>query len=161
MPQKLLPTIPDGETAINNLISVVRKEQQWTYFCGGQPVFQHSEEDRKSFLMFTAQLCVQGACSQAQIMRAFGVSKNSVLRSVAKYRQEGIDGFYRPRKGRGPSVMRDEVAVRAQGLLDSGYTRKEVAEELNIKYDTLGKAINSGRLQEPTTDRKKFQKPEI
>ena len=101
MPQPLLPIIPHGATPINEIISVVREEGQWTYFCGIQPVFQHSEKDRRSFKMFTAQLCVQGACSQAQIIRTFGVSKNSVLRSVAKYRQEGIEGFYRPRKGRG------------------------------------------------------------
>ena len=67
--------------------------------------------------MFTAQLCCQGACTQAQIIRAFGVSKNSVLRSVAKYREEGINGFYGPRRGRGPSVMTAEVIVQAEKLL--------------------------------------------
>ena len=28
----------------------------WTYFCGAQPVFHHTETDRHSFRMFTAQL---------------------------------------------------------------------------------------------------------
>lgn len=116
MPQALLPIVPPGATPINDVISVVRQEQQWTYFCGVQPVFQHPEDDRRSFRMFTAQLCVQGVCSQAQIIRAFGVSKNSVLRSVAKYRQEGIDGFYRPRKGRGASVMTAELTLQAQNF---------------------------------------------
>ena len=101
MPQALLPMIPDGATRINDLISVVREAQRWTYFCGVQPVFQHLEDDRKSFRMFTAQLCCQGACTQAQIIRTFGVSKNSVLRSVAKYREEegwcqGPDSNQRP-----------------------------------------------------------------
>ena len=91
MPQALLPMIPDGATQISDLISVVRQDKQWTYFCGVQPVFQHPEGDRRSFRMFTAQLCCQGVCTQAQILRTFGVSKNSVLRSVAKYRQEGIE----------------------------------------------------------------------
>jgi hypothetical protein len=100
--------------------------------------------------MFSAQLCVQGACTQAEIIRAFGVSKNSVLRSVAKYRAEQIDGFYRPRKGRGPSVMTAEVSSRAQELLDGGRSRKETAEELGIKYDTLRKAIEGGRVRAPT-----------
>ncbi len=161
MPQALLPIIPPGATPINELISVVREQQQWTYFCGVQPVFRHPEEDRGSFRMFTAQLCVQGACSQAQIIRAFGVSKNSVLRSVAKYRQEGIDGFYRPRKGRGASVMTAEVTSQAQNLLDSGYCRRDAAEELGIKYDTLRKAIDQGRLREPTPATEESQKPAI
>jgi transposase len=159
MIQALLPIIPDGATEINDVISVVREEQQWTYFCGIQPVFQHPEDDQKSFRMFTAQLCVQGACSQAQIIRVFGVSKNSVLRNVAKYRKDGIDGFYRSRKGRGASVMTAEVTARAQNLLDSGNTRKEAAKELDIKYDTLRKAIDRGRLQEPTPCEEESRKP--
>jgi hypothetical protein len=98
--------------------------------------------------MFTAQLCCQGACTQAQIIRTFGVSKISVLRSVAKYRREGIDGFYRPRRSRGSPVMTAEVTDRAERLLDLGHTRSEVAEELGVKYDTLRKAINQGRVQQ-------------
>ncbi len=98
--------------------------------------------------MFTAQLCCQGACTQAQIIRAFGVSKNSVLRSIAKYRREGISGFYQRRQSHGPLVMTAEVTAQAQRLLDLGHTRSEVAEELGVKYDTLRKAINQGRLRE-------------
>ncbi|NQT39071.1 MAG: helix-turn-helix domain-containing protein, partial [Planctomycetes bacterium] len=149
MPQALLPVIPRGATRISDLISVVRQDDQWTYFCGVQPVFEHAENDRQSFRMFTAQLCCQGACTQAQIMRTFGVSKNSVLRSVAKYRHEGIDGFYGPRRGRGGSVMTAEVIVQAEKLLALGHSHNEVAEELGVKCDTLRKAINQGRVHEP------------
>ena len=149
MPQALLPMIPDGATRINDLISVVREAQRWTYFCGVQPVFQHLEDDRPSFRMFTAQLCNQGACTQAEIIRTFGVSKNSVLRSVAKYRQEGIDGFYRPRRGRGSSVMTAEITAQAEEQLNLGHCRSKVAENLGIKYDTLRKAINQGRVRKP------------
>ena len=78
--------IPDGATPINDLISVVRQDDGWTYFCGVQPVFQHAENDRRAFRMFTAQLCCQGACTQAEILRVFGVSKQSLIRNVAKYR---------------------------------------------------------------------------
>jgi len=161
MAQALLPIIPPGATSINELISVVGQGHQWIYFCGVQPVFQHAQKDRSSFRMFTAQLCVQGACSQAQIMRAFGVSKNSVLRSVAKYRREGIERFYRARKGRGASVMIAELTSKAQRLLDTGYSRTEVAEELGIKYDTLRKAINRGGLQESTASTEQSQKPVV
>ena len=93
MPQALLPLIPPGASAISTLISVVRDEQQWTYFFGVHPVFRHADDDRRSFRMFTAQLCCQGACTQAQIIRTFGVSKSSLLRSTEKYRQAGIEGF--------------------------------------------------------------------
>jgi transposase len=149
MPQALLPIIPAGATPINDVISVVREGSQWTYFYGVHPVFHHPEDDRQSFRMFSAQLCCTGACTQAQIIRCFGVSKNSVLRSVAKYQQEGAKGFYQPRRGRGPSVMTAQVTAQAQRCLDLGHTRREVAEEVGINYDTIRKAIKRGDLREP------------
>jgi transposase len=131
------------------LISVVRQDGQWFYFCGTQPVFQHAEGNLRAFRMFTAQLCAQGACKQAEIVKAFGVSKSSVLRSVNKYRQEGIDGFYKPRRARGAPVMTPEVVQQAQQLFEEGRSKTEVARELNIRYETLRKAIDQGRVQLP------------
>ena len=153
--------IPGGATQINELISVVREGKEWTYFCGVQPVFRHAEDDRQSFRMFTAQLCCQGACTQAEIIRTFGVSKNSILRSTKKFREEGIEGFYRPRRGRGPSVMTADVSAQAQRLLDLGRSRREIAKELGVKYDTLRKAIDQGRLREaaPTLQEEVPHKP--
>ena len=45
--------------------------------------------------------------------------------------------------------MTTEVAAEAQRLLSAGRSRHEVADELAVKYDTLRKAIQQGRLQEP------------
>ena len=69
-----------------------------------------------------------------EIQRAFGVSKNSVSRSVKKYREEGAEAFFRPRNGRGPSVITEEVKPRIEELFSTGKSPKEVAEELGIKY---------------------------
>ena len=148
MPQLLLPMIPAGASRISDLVSVVRENGEWTYFCGVQPVFRHSEEDQRSFRMFTAQLVCQGACQQVDILRTFGVSKNSVKRSVKKYREEGIASFYGARKKRGATVLTAAVIAEAQRLLSAGRSRREAAEELAVKCDTLGKAIQQGRLQE-------------
>ena len=150
MPQAFLPLIPDGATGISDRISVAQENQQWTYFCGIAPVFRHAQDDRRSFCMFTAQLICQGACRQIDIIRAFGVSANSVRRSVDKYEQEGISGFFQPRKARGPTVMTDEVITQTQQLLSQGCSRGEVADQLAVRYDTLRKAINQGRLHEPS-----------
>ena len=150
MPQALLPLIPDGATPINDRISVVRENEEWAYFCGIDPVFRHPEKDLQSFRMFTAQLVCQGACQQVDIIRVFGVSTQSVRRNVKKYREEGIAAFFRPRQGRGPTVMTDPITLRAQELLSRGCSRCEVADELGVRYDTLRKAINQGRLHEPT-----------
>jgi transposase len=127
----------------------VRQNGQWIYFCGAQPVFHHAENDRRSFRMFAAQLICQGACRQVDLMRAFGVSKNSVIRSVDKYRAGGVEAFYAPRLTRGASVMTPEVTAQAQQLLGAGWSRTEVAERLGLKRDTFRKAIQQGRLTQP------------
>ena len=99
--------------------------------------------------MYTAQLCVQGACKQSEIIKAFGVSKSSVLRSVNKYREEGIEGFYKPRRTRSASVMTPQVIQLAEQLFAKGTSKVEVARELNIPCDTLRKAIDQGRVTRP------------
>jgi len=150
LPQALLPLIPDGATQISDRISVVRHNDEWTYFCGVAPIFRHPETDRRTFRMFTAQLVCQGACQQVDIVRTFGVSSNSVKRSVKTYREHGAAGFYRPRKVRGATVLTDQVQVQAQELLSRGCSRREVADQLDVRYDTIRKAINQGRLHEST-----------
>jgi hypothetical protein len=145
-----LPLIADGATRISDLISVVCENDQWIYVCGVHPVFRHAKNDRCAFRMFTAQLICQGVCRQVDIVRTFGVSKNSVIRSVNAYRTGGVGAFYTPRAPRGASVITPEVAARAQPLLGAGWSPSEVAKELGLKLDTLRKAIQQGRLIRPT-----------
>jgi hypothetical protein len=149
MPQALLPLVPDGATAINGFFSVVREGGQWTYYLGVRPVFQHAEDDQRSFRMFTAQLICQGGCRQSEIVRTFGVSAISVKRSVKQYRANGIEGFYQRRRGRGATVLTPEIAQQAQSLLFQGRSRSQVAAQLGLKLDTLRKGILQDRVSEP------------
>ena len=101
------------------------------------------------FQVTTSQLIDAGSCRQAEVVRAFGVSKTSVARALRRYRQEGVEGFFRPRLvRRGGTVLNEEVLASAQQLLDQGVDRATVAEELGVKRDTLRKAISDGRLRE-------------
>jgi transposase-like protein len=149
MPQLQLPLIPSGNKSINDVWSVANTGSNWSYFCGLMPVFTHAADSLPSFRMFTAQLVCQGACKQVEIQRVFGVSKNSVGRSVKKYREEGAEAFFRPRNGRGPSVITDEVKPRIEELFAAGKSSQKVAKELGIKHDTLRKAIQQGRVIGP------------
>jgi hypothetical protein len=99
--------------------------------------------------MFTAQMVCNGSCKQAEIVRAFGVSKNSVSRSVAKFEEDGQAAFFAPRKGRGSSVITPEVKTRIEEMFVLGKDSHEAAEELGIKHDTLCKAIRQGRVAKP------------
>ena len=149
MPQMQLPLIPSGTKSINNIWSVDNMGERWTYFQGVAPVFAHDTKCLPSFRMFTAQLVCNGCCKQAEIVRAFGVSKSSVGRAVKKYREGGIAAFFQPRKGRAGSVITESVKARVEELLVSGVSAEDAAEELGIKYDTLRKAIAQNRVARP------------
>ncbi len=150
VPQGWLPLIPNGSTAVNDVLSVEKTGKRWTYFFGLHPVFFHEEKDRQSFFMFTAQLVCQGICKQVEIIRAFGVSKSSVVRAVKKFERGGAKAFFPNRKGHSGLVLTDEVKANAQELLNLGMSKREVAEKLGVKYDTLRKAVSDGRLSEPS-----------
>ena len=149
MSQLMLPAIPYGATEISDLVSVWRDGEQWTYFLGTYPVYSHRADDQRMFRLVTAQLIQSGACRHKEIVETFGVSKSSVNRALKKLRDQGAEAFFKRREGRGSgSVLTPQILDQAQGLLDQGYSRRDLADELGVKYDTLRKAINDGRLRE-------------
>ena len=149
MPQLLLPIFPDGVTEITPVLGLIKKDGQVTYFHGGLPVFTHDERDLSSFRMITAQFCASGTAKQAEICRVFGVHKLTMIRAVKLFRTEGPASFYAPRRTRGPAVLTKEVLALAQEKLNEGLSPSQVADELDIKSDTLRKAILAGRLKKP------------
>jgi hypothetical protein len=116
---------------------------------GVHPIGRHSPDDRCMFQILTAQLIDAGACTQAEVVRAFGVPKISVARALRRYREDGVAAFFKTRRGRrGGTVLTAEVLAAAQQLLDQEVGRAAVAEELGVPADTLRKAIDDGRLRE-------------
>ncbi|MCD6485750.1 MAG: helix-turn-helix domain-containing protein, partial [Syntrophobacterales bacterium] len=100
------------------------------------------------------QLYVNGSATQAEICRAFGVSKISVKRSVKLYREKGMAGFYAEPNRRGAAVLTPPVLDKVQELLDAGRPIPEIAKELALKADTLRKAVQAGKLYQPLKKRR-------
>lgn len=149
MLQTQMPLFPEGVTPITPLLAFSQQDGRVTYFNAGLPVFVHDEDDLASFRMITAQFCINGTTQQVELVRAFGVTKISVKRAVKRYRQEGPKGFYAPQKRRGPAILTPEVLAQAQQLFDEGLETAEVADRLDVKYDTLSKAVRAGRVHQP------------
>lgn len=146
MPQMLLPIFPYESTSINPLLGFMRKDDMVYYFNGMMPIFSHPVTDLNSFRLITSQLVVNQVASQRDIMEAFGVSKISVKRYVKIYRQEGADGFFKPRKGRGCNVLTKQVLLKIQGYLNEGRSVSSICKEMGLKSDTVNKAIRDSRL---------------
>ena len=146
MPPLQSPTFPIGVTPITSLLGFLKEDNNITYFYGSLPVFSHKEEDKDSFRMITAQFCASGHTKQIEIARAFGVTSISVKRSVKLYRAEGPRGFYKPKIRRGAAVLTPSVIKQAQQLLSEHEEVGNISLKLNIKPDTLSKAIRAGKL---------------
>lgn len=120
MPQLQLPIFPEGMTLINQNLGFVKKDGTVSYIYGSLPVFSHDVDDIQTFRMFTSQLYINGSASQAEICRAFGVSKISVKRSVKLYREKGSAGFFMEPNRRGPVVLTPPVLEKIQGVARFG-----------------------------------------
>jgi transposase len=150
MPQLMLPFISAGVTNINSLVTVWELEGSWIYFFGVYPIYSHSPDDQRMFRLTIANLIESGACRQIEIISAFGISKSGVIRAQKKLRTHGPDAFFIEQRGcrTGGTILTPKILDRAQRLLDDGLSKKDVAEELHVKYDTLRKAVYDGRLKD-------------
>lgn len=148
MPQRQLPIFPAGVTEVNPRIAVQKEAGRVCYIHGHLPVFQHEEQDVRSFRMFTSQMGVSGTVKPKEIVKAFGVPMVTVKRYVKLYRDQGPKGFYeaKPRHS-SASVLKGEALEQAQRSLDEGRSVPEVAGELEVLANTLHKAIRAGRLR--------------
>jgi len=149
MPQLQLPIFPEGMTLINANLGVMTQDGTVTYIYGSLPIFSHAVDDVKTFRMITSQFYVNGSAKQADICRAFGVSRISVKRSVKLYREKGMAGFFEKPRRRGAAVLTPDVLKEVQSMLDNERSIPEIAREMGLKADTLRKAVSSGKLHKP------------
>jgi transposase len=148
MPQLQLPIFPAGVTEINSRIAVQTEAGKVVYIHGHLPVFQHEEQDVRSFRMFTSQMIEGGTVKPIEIVKTFGVPMITVKRYMKVYREQGTKGFYeaKPRHS-SASVLKGKVLEQAQQLLDEGRNVPDVAAELEVLTNTLHKAIRAVRLR--------------
>src|SRR5438067_13524885 len=98
MPQLQLPIFPAGVREINRQIAVQKEAGRECYIHGHLPVFQHEEQDVRSFRMFTSQMTVSGAVKPKEIVQTVGGPMITVKGYVKLYRDSGAKGFYEPKR---------------------------------------------------------------
>ncbi len=146
---EILPLIPYGATKIANNLSVISENDEWTYYHGVLPVTTHKASDTRFFRMITSSFILNGVCRNADIIRVFNVSKSSVIRNCKKCGERGSDAFFK-NSGKGErksKVLTEDKLKKAEELLLASFSRSEVASKIGVKYDTLSKAMQDGRLK--------------
>jgi hypothetical protein len=147
MPQLQLPIFPDGTKEINRDLGVQYADGKVVYLHGHLPVFQHEENDLKSFRLFTSQLVASGVARAREVVEAFGVPLGTVKRYAALFRQQGPAGFYQnPPRQRSETKLTPAIKQQAEALLSAGCSVAEVARQSGLLATTLHKAIRAKRL---------------
>lgn len=147
MPQLQLPIFPDGTKEINRDLGVQCAGGKVVYLHGHLPVFQHEENDLKSFRLFTSQMVANGVARAREVGEAFGAPLGTVKRYAGLFRREGPSGFYqsKPRR-RSETKLTPAIKEQAQALLSAGCSVAEVARQTGVLATTLHKAIRAKRL---------------
>jgi len=118
---------------------------QLPLFPVGSTLITHDLFFEKRSGTINSQFHINGYVKQSDIVKAFGVTKISVKRRVALYRKKGVKGFYQPRKTRGAAILTLPVLTTIQHLLDEDLSLKDIANQLDLKQDTLAKAVKAGK----------------
>ena len=119
------------------------------YFYNLQPYDCHPAGDRRAMLLRAAKLQVVSRVRQADLMRAFQVSRPTVARAVRRYREHGEDAFYEPLRRRGRTVVDAELADKATNLLASGMSGNACARHLGIAATTFKANRRAGVIVDP------------
>ncbi|MCD4676297.1 MAG: hypothetical protein K8S18_09935 [Desulfobacula sp.] len=150
MPQTFFPIFPDDSVYLNSDIAIKTINEIVFYFNGLMPIYQHHKDDYRSFRYISSQLYVLGNVKQVEIVKTFNVSKESVKRWVKVYKEEGASGFFKTRKSKKKGkVLTKEILQKIQSLLNMGQSVSIIGKSLDIKPDTIRKAILYGRLTKP------------
>jgi hypothetical protein len=132
---------------ISDVVCVENLNGTWTYSVYLWPIYTHEQSQRVQFRYIAATLINAGLCKQVEIVRAFGVDRKMLGRAQQQLRERGAESFFQKRPGRkAGTILTGERLAQAQQLLNEGLSRAEVSAELQIKTDTLRKALKDGRL---------------
>jgi len=146
--QLLLPIFPKETKMINSILGVFTKDDFICYLLSGMPIHTHYKDNLESFRWITAKLVVQKLCKQADIARCFGVSEDSVYKSVKRLREKGESGFFENnyKGGRKPKLI-GGLLERVQSSLNNGESNYSIAKREGISEGTIRNALKTGTLK--------------
>src|SRR6266536_5336462 len=94
--QSFLPGCPDGAVKVGTSVSVLKKENNVTYFVGSDNYFSHAAEDEKSRRFVLTSLIDNGHVRARDVEESLHIPHRTVMNWMKQYRSEGPASFYRP-----------------------------------------------------------------
>lgn len=140
--QSLLPGFPDGALRIGEMLNILEKDGQVTYFVGGDNYFSHPVGDDRSRRFALASLMVNGHVRARDLSCApLLIPHRTLMNWVAQCRADGPSSFFLAGERQKPRVMTPEMKAKCASLIAEGLHPSEVARRAGIKDSTLRKAL--------------------
>ncbi len=146
--QPFLPGFPEGSIELSPGVKMLVKDEIVTYFVGGDNYFHHKVSDKGSQRFILATLMSNGLARPCDLERCpLGFSHRTLMNWLCRYRTDGPDCFFQPRRPRSAAVMTDEVVARCEQLFAAGLGISAVAQVVGIAESTFRKAITRGAVR--------------
>ncbi len=140
--QSLLLGFPDGAHKIGTSLSILTKEDQVTYFVGGDNYFSHPAVDEQSRRFALASLMANGHV-RARDLEGLPllIPHRTLMNWTKQYREDGPCSFYRTIGRAAPRVITSDKIAECARMLADGIHPSEVARRAGINVSTLRKAL--------------------
>jgi hypothetical protein len=146
--QMQLPIFPASTKMLSDSWGVFEKDNMVYYLHCGMPVYTHTKDNVSNYRYVTATLVHLHACSPSQLSKVFGVNKINFERYARKLRTEGAESFFNTVDERGKChKMLEDKLIKAQELLDKGYSQLKIAKELQVSESAIRYHLRNGNLK--------------
>jgi hypothetical protein len=146
--QTQLPIFPSDVKLFNPHVGVFFHDEFVFYMHNGSPLFCHTPEDRNSYRYITANLVQTHLCRPSEIARVFGVSIRSIQLNAKALHEKGPSWFFNRVETRGKCYkFTPETIAKAEGMLNKGKSKIEVARELGVSDSAISYHIRKGNIK--------------
>jgi hypothetical protein len=142
MKQRLLPGFPEGAQRVGEMVSVLKKDGQVTYFIGDDNYFSHPEGDLKSQRFALASLMINGHVRAVDLEKEpLCIPHRTLMHWKRRHVEEGPASFYRETPPHKPRIMTPEKIAECSQWLGEGHCIAATARHAGIDESTLRKAV--------------------
>ncbi len=144
MLQTYIPYSSKNTTPINEKIAMDSDDEQVVFFSATGPVYSFRNNDKFAKRLAQGIIVTLGLATIAELAKALGINRTTVLRNVQKYKKKGPEGFINDQSNRGPYKLNKEKQQIVKRLLDKGSTITTVAAEVGVSEGCVRRAIRKG-----------------
>jgi len=126
-------------------------DDEWLVAYSGQdPIYACGRDDRDGLRLAAGMLSHLQLAGVQALAAALGVSRETVRRNRKLLTEGGIAAVRSQKSGpKAAYRLTAPLRVRAQGLLDQGWSIRRTATEVGVAEGTVRLALRAGRLQRP------------